>query len=1065
MDTAKQLWSALNKNLPVVEFSVGGEAYELSSAPGLFIKGIGDIPLPLLENNEITKSVIAICKQAPFGKGLMTVLDTNVRRAWELDPSQFYFENPSWNSGLERLLHRVTCNLIGCAKNEDEEEEQNKEHLGHSHTSNSSTRCHAYKLLVYEVGGHFLYHRDTEKEPGMFATMVVQLPSKCVGGSLIVRHKESTHNHDFGQSSGKAPYMAHFAAHYADLEHKVEEVTSGVRVAVVYNICWVGLGPTPFVPMQDTQATLIASILEQWDLTSNEKLVICLDHQYTDRSIRSGVAGLKGTDRNQLMLLLNANAMLSPEKKLNMYLALAERSAQFSCGDGWSPEEHCYDWELVDETIDITSWVNVDGNTFEGGKHIDIDFESESINDPWSDNAIIDSNFEGFTGNEGATKGTLYRRAIAVFWPAQYELDLILHHGGVSARVYHLQSMANKCSQVTDPQQKEDEIQMFRSFFFSECLPSLKKTHATTRDIHFLRAEKPLDSPMHQSLLSISSILCQVSDIISARQFISECNSKFGLASDSICNAVANIGNKFGWPNIIDLVLPSLSSIKNSETAFGTTMLVTITERYFSKLNHSEGIGCHYSHLLSLTVSSGGVQELQKLGQISLTLLDLSLAREFMLQISKCGLQSVEIADLIVQITHQFGCASVLDLIPGIFSALCGVEEGACRLLGSLLMEYRDVHGSVLVPILQKMMEHLIKCNDAKHSRSLISVISNFKDGSFSQKVISEVIVPIGLQPGNAIIADATITIGHSIGWSLVRDLIPPLFDQLTIFCAECYPTLLVTLLKEDAEIGLACCSILSANALIATSTCVLPGRDLATLITEVFHPFGDIAALQQFVSNILQLSDSNVIADLVSCLRVKVGSELLKAEPLVFIIKRRIDTINSTISTLPVPSWKFPTLSTMPSHYTQVISFLQGKAESARIQGFANIREARNFIQKHHKFLPLMMNASGSGYRAYVEMTKTLQVKLDCQNTRKRSNLQNELKELCVLLVGDKTTAEKEVAVDTSPVPPPARQLGKTPAHLQPATSNKVNCSPPSSGSVVASPVKRIKMECIVID
>ena len=149
----------------------------------------------------------------------------------------------------------------------------------------------------------------------------------------------------------------------------------------------------------------------------------------------------------------------------------------------------------------------------------------------------------------------------------------------------------------------------------------------------------------------------------------------------------------------------------------------------------------------------------------------------------------------------------------------------------------------------------------------------------------------------------------------------------------------------------------MSANALIATSTCVLPGRDLATLITEVFHPFGDIAALQQFVSNILQLSDSNVIADLVSCLRVKVGSELLKAEPLVFIIKRRIDTINSTISTLPVPSWKFPTLSTMPSHYTQVISFLQGKAESARIQGFSNIRDARNFIQQHHKFLPLMMN------------------------------------------------------------------------------------------------------------
>jgi hypothetical protein len=39
-----------------------------------------------------------------------------------------------------------------------------------------------YKLLVYETGGHFAPHRDTEKEAGMVASLVVLLPSEYEGG-------------------------------------------------------------------------------------------------------------------------------------------------------------------------------------------------------------------------------------------------------------------------------------------------------------------------------------------------------------------------------------------------------------------------------------------------------------------------------------------------------------------------------------------------------------------------------------------------------------------------------------------------------------------------------------------------------------------------------------------------------------------------------------------------------------------------------------------------------------------------------------------------------------------
>lgn len=51
-----------------------------------------------------------------------------------------------------------------------------------------------YKLLLYETDGHFRTHRDTKKEKGMFATLVLQLPTEdeFQGGSLVVKHKDSS---------------------------------------------------------------------------------------------------------------------------------------------------------------------------------------------------------------------------------------------------------------------------------------------------------------------------------------------------------------------------------------------------------------------------------------------------------------------------------------------------------------------------------------------------------------------------------------------------------------------------------------------------------------------------------------------------------------------------------------------------------------------------------------------------------------------------------------------------------------------------------------------------------
>lgn len=90
---------------------------------------------------------------------------------------------------------------------------------------NIEARLH--ELLLYEQGGHFRSHQDTEKEQGMIATLVMQLPyaQGHTGGQLTVRHKGRSHKHNFAKvcfvysilaGVGAAQYFASCFAHHVD---------------------------------------------------------------------------------------------------------------------------------------------------------------------------------------------------------------------------------------------------------------------------------------------------------------------------------------------------------------------------------------------------------------------------------------------------------------------------------------------------------------------------------------------------------------------------------------------------------------------------------------------------------------------------------------------------------------------------------------------------------------------------------------------------------------------------------------------------------------------------------
>ncbi|KAL6042896.1 Fe2OG dioxygenase domain-containing protein [Balamuthia mandrillaris] len=275
--------------------------------PGLYVPTLGPISLPLIEGSTLP-ALKAICEQAPLGVRDKTVVDTSYRNTWQLSHCQeeeekergpsrpgFTLQNPEWGEAMQRLARL-------CA-----------EELGHPNASRVEARL--YKLLLYEAGGFFKPHRDSEKQDGMFASLVVQLPCSYRGGELVVHHprqQSGSKKHDFlsktfDLSKGAAYLQYRYAAFYADCPHELKPVTEGHRLCLVYNLITRPSSAQPRdtalqAPENFSVIRRLRAILRQWgsmaqhDKTAPKRLALMLDHQYSAAGLQSCQC-LKGRDR------------------------------------------------------------------------------------------------------------------------------------------------------------------------------------------------------------------------------------------------------------------------------------------------------------------------------------------------------------------------------------------------------------------------------------------------------------------------------------------------------------------------------------------------------------------------------------------------------------------------------------------------------------------------------------------------------------------------------------------------------------------------------------------------
>ena len=404
--------------------------------PRLDIEGIGTVSFPVPPQQ--AKGLVKLCERAPYGRGPETLVDTRVRKVWQLAPAKIRVAGKAWPRTLDGVLATVTEGL-GCGS--------------------AKVRAELYKLLVYDRGSFFKPHRDTEKADGMFGTLLIVLPSAHAGGDLVVRHTGREERIDL---SGADVSELAFAAFYADCEHEVLPVTKGHRVSLVYNLM---LERKPSkrkqparlsAPDHRAEAAAAAGQLERAfrGAKAPTKLIWLLEHQYSPAGL--AFAALKNADAARAGVLREAAARAGCAVHLGI-VHIAETGAAEYWGSDWSygqPRGRSWyrmdydeddrvdvgsdDYEVV-EVIDgwcfVDQWLTAEDRAAGFGE-IPIG-EGEVLPLGALDDEVPDEQrVMEASGNEGATFERAYHRAALVIWPRDRSVDVLLQAGVASALAY-----------------------------------------------------------------------------------------------------------------------------------------------------------------------------------------------------------------------------------------------------------------------------------------------------------------------------------------------------------------------------------------------------------------------------------------------------------------------------------------------------------------------------------------------------------------------------------------------------------------------------------------------------
>jgi hypothetical protein len=400
------------------DFCVGGMREIFT--PTIEVDGVGRIAFPILPDQ--AERLVAIAEAAPYGRGAQTVVDREVRRTWQIDPAKIRIGGRHWDKTLAGLVADIALGL----------------------GVSGPVAADFYKLLVYDAGSFFVGHRDTEKVRGMFATMVLVLPSTHRGGELVVKHLGREVVLDLRPEEASE---IGFAAFYADCVHEVRPIQSGFRLTLVYNLRFVGKARGLKAPDYRAEQGRMVDLLRCWVNAEDEpdKLILPLEHVYTPAEL--SFDALKGADAGVASVLVKAAA----EADCDLHLALVSieesGSAEYTGYYGrrhWGDEEGDDDKnlsvaEVIERALILSEWRRPDGRAAGLGE---FPFAEDELCPPdaFEDLKPDQQHFHEATGNAGASFERTYRRAGLVLWPAARRLA-VLNQAGLRTTLPFLEDL------------------------------------------------------------------------------------------------------------------------------------------------------------------------------------------------------------------------------------------------------------------------------------------------------------------------------------------------------------------------------------------------------------------------------------------------------------------------------------------------------------------------------------------------------------------------------------------------------------------------------------------------
>ncbi|MBX2924446.1 MAG: 2OG-Fe(II) oxygenase [Chitinophagaceae bacterium] len=362
--------------------------------PGLEVEGVGEIAYPI--NKPQAKALIEAARKAPFGKGSETILDNSVRSAWEINADKLSFNNPEWSNFLNEAISNI------------------KTDLG---LEGYTVAAHLYKLLIYEEGDFFLPHKDSEKEKGMFGTLIIGLPSQYTGGELEISFEGIKETAAFAKAN--ANHSINYAAFYADCDHEVKPLTSGYRVCLVYNLIQQKAGKKIELQSLQNHAARLAELFVKDKTSDNGRpYIILLGHQYTPENF--SYDALKLNDRAKAEALLLAARQAGHYGKLCLVTSYLAGAPAYS---GYEYDEDAVMDEVYNESLYIEHWA--------GNEPPDLDKvgfgENELIASfPLNDGEPIVKESTGYMGNYGPDLMHWYHYGAVMIWSPQLNAQLLL---------------------------------------------------------------------------------------------------------------------------------------------------------------------------------------------------------------------------------------------------------------------------------------------------------------------------------------------------------------------------------------------------------------------------------------------------------------------------------------------------------------------------------------------------------------------------------------------------------------------------------------------------------------